>query len=137
VLGVIAAVLVLLIGGCTVAVVVMANMAEETFDEFFIDFSDAERSTDPAHCEVNGLDFADDYVVDATITNNSGVTSAYSYSFDLTGPGGRLLGSDYSVAERIEPGDTVEDRAFNTVDGPVPPDDVICTITELLRVPVS
>ena len=137
VLAVIGGIFVLLIGGCSVLIFAAGNAVEDVADDFFVDFSNAQTSTDPVSCRVDGLDFADDYRVYGTVTNNSGETSAYRYEYELLGPGDTFIGSDYGIIDRLEAGDTTEANAYGIVDGTVPPEDVTCSVTELLRTPVS
>ena len=136
VLGVALALGVLVIGGCAVGIVLLArsDTGSELISELAIDFSDGVAPTGPVSCEVDGLDFADDYRVFVTVTNESGVASHYLVDYELTGPGGELIGTDFGIVSNLEAGATERDDSIGTVNGDTPPEDVICTVVAASRV---
>lgn len=134
VLSVILAFLVLVVGGCVTVLLVGQGF---DFDDLTVDFSDAVISNDPVSCRVDGVDLADDYRVFVSITNNSGVTSAYQVGYELVGPGDTILGDDYGIIARVEPGDTVEDNAFGATSATVDAAQVQCRPTLTLRATLS
>lgn len=132
--------LVLLIGGCTAAIGIFIagnEEAREIFTELAIDFSDGVPASGPASCEVDGRDFADDYIVLTTITNVSGEDSHYLIDFELTGPNGEILGSDFGIMSNVAEGATATDNAISIIDGAPAPEDVTCEVIAATRVPAD
>lgn len=108
----------------------------EQFGELAIDFSDGSDVEGPTSCAVTGLqnDGSGDYAVDATVHNADGVASAYQVDYDLIGPDGSTIGSDFGVISRIEPGQTVVDDTIGTVSGDADWRQVSCEVTGTVRV---
>lgn len=137
--------LLILIGGCTTALVVGARNAGddggffEIVNELSLDFSAASPAIGPSSCEVDGIqnDGTGDYLVLATVTNESGETSAYEVNYELTGPAGESLGTDFGIISRVEPGETVTDNTIGIIDGNPDPADVTCSVFFTGRIPVE
>ena len=92
-------------------------------------------STAPATCQVFGLQpRTDQYAVAATVTNTNGVASTYRLTYELFGPDGASLGTDFSVVSAVAPRTTVRDDAIGYLSDPVPWDQVACTVIEVLRI---
>ncbi len=108
----------------------------ELIDEATLDFTGAERADDPASCDVIGFQFdgSDDYLVEATLTNTSGVPSHYRVEYELLGPADDFLGSDEVIISNVDPDQTVRDSPLGVVAGTVAPEEVSCSVTEVLRI---
>lgn len=112
----------------------VSEQLDEAMGELMIDFADAPASASPATCEVFGIQpRTDQYAVAATITNTDGVTSTYRLSYELFGPDGASLGTDFTIVSAVEPGTTVRDDTLGYLSDPVPWDQVTCTVIQVLR----
>ena len=133
--------LVVVCGGCTLfawigvrdAGIDIAEIAQEAGR----DFSTGVPATGPTSCEVVGFlgDTSDTYTVEVAVTNESGIDSHYRISYDLTGPDGASIGSDFGVVSNVSAGEEVRDTNFGFLSGSVDPSDVTCEVTEALRIP--
>lgn len=112
----------------------VSEQLDEAMGELMIDFTDAPASSSPATCQVFGLQpHTDQYAVAATITNTDGVVSTYRLAYELFGPDGASLGTDFSVVAVVAPGTTVRDDTLGYLSDPVPWDQVTCTVIEVRR----
>ncbi len=139
ILGIVLGIGALVFVGCTAAIVVLVasdNGAREFTTELAIDFSDAQPAAQAATCEVEGLDFADDYRVFTTVTNLDGERSHYEVRYQLI-DGDTIIGNDFGIISGLEPGDTERDDAFGVIGGTTPWQDITCRVTETLRVPTD
>lgn len=110
---------------------------DEAMGELMIDFTDAPASSASATCQVFGIQpHTDQYAVAATVTNTDGVVSTYRLAYELFGPEGESLGTDFSVVSAVAPGTTVRDDTLGYLSDPVPWDQVSCTVIQVLRLPV-
>lgn len=115
----------------------VSEQLDEAMGELMIDFTDAPVSSAPATCQVFGIQpHTDQYAVAATITNTDGVVSTYRLAYELFGPDGASLGTDFSVVAGVAPGTTVRDDTLGYLSDPVPWDRVSCTVIQVLRLPV-
>jgi hypothetical protein len=141
VLGIVLGVIVFFVGGCFVLIAVIGNAVGETLEEAIDeinDFTNAVPATGPTSCEVTGVDTVfDDYIVDVSATNDSGVTSAYRISYELFGPDDTSLGTDYGDIDRIEPGQSATSEIYGFVDIGPNWTEVSCDVISALRLPVS
>jgi hypothetical protein len=141
VLAVIGGVFVLGAGGCAALLVggtLVANdladeveaRSQEIADAFLLDFSEGVPSTGASTCEVTGIqtDGTDDYDVYATVTNDSSAASAFRVDYELVGPSGELLGADYGVLARVEPGATARQTTIGVIDGAPDWNEVSCNV---------
>lgn len=116
----------------------VSEQLDEAMGELMIDFTDAPASTAPATCEVFGIQpHTDQYAVAATITNTDGAVSTYRLAYELFGPDGASLGTDFSIVSAVEPGTTVRDDTLGYLSDPVPWDQVTCKVTQVLRIPAA
>ncbi|MGF1596498.1 MAG: FxLYD domain-containing protein [Acidimicrobiales bacterium] len=132
--------LILGIGGCSVLVLRAAgDQAQVIIDQLSLDFSRGEVTSDPASCAVIGIqnDGSGDYDVTATVTNQSGVTSAYEVNYELFGPDGESLGRDFGIINRVEPGETVTENTINILDAAPAFEDVTCQVYLTRRITVT
>jgi hypothetical protein len=124
-----------------VAVAVVGNAIGDTvteaIDDFGIDFTNGVPATGPTSCTVTGVDSFDEYDVDVSATNDSGVRSAYRINYELFDPQDASLGTDYGIISAIDPGDTVTDDAFGILDAGPDWTQVRCEVTSALRIPVT
>ena len=112
----------------------VSEQLDEAMGELMIDFTGAPASASPATCQVFGIQpHTDQYAVAATITNADGVTSTYRLTYELFGPDGASLGTDFSIVSVVEPGTTVRDDTLGYLSDPVPWDQVTCTVIQVLR----
>lgn len=127
--------------GCVALIGIGASQSDdldvfEVINEATLDFSDGVPPAGPTSCEVTGIqtDGTNDYAVDAIVTNADGVTSHYEVSYELLGPSGDFIGSDFGIISDVEPGETVRDFTLGIVDGPYEWTDVSCEVTLALRI---
>lgn len=115
----------------------VSEQLDEAMGELMIDFTDAPASSAPATCQVFGIQpHTDQYAVAATITNTDGVLSTYRLDYELFGPDGASLGTDFSVVAGVAPGTTVRDDTLGYLSDPVPWDQVTCRVIEIRQLPV-
>lgn len=136
ILGVVLAFLVLLIGGCAAIIFAVAgNEATREFvSELAIDFSDGVPAVEDATCEVDGLDVLDAYQVFTTVTNVSGEKSHYLIDYELFGPSGNSLGTDFGIVSNLDAGASERDSAQGVLSGETPAGDVRCEVFATTRV---
>ncbi len=115
----------------------VSQQLDEAMGELMIDFTDAPASSAPATCQVFGIQpHTDQYAVAATITNTDGVVSTYRLAYELFGPDGASLGTDFSVVAGVAPGTTVRDDTLGYLSDPVPWDQVTCRVIEVRQLSV-
>lgn len=133
--------LVVVCGGCGLIAFLGARDAgidiAEIAQEAGRDFSTGVPATGPSSCQVVGFlgGESDTYTVEVTITNESGIDSHYRIAYDLLGPDGSFLGSDFGIVSNVPAGDEVRDTNFGFLTGTVEPDDIACEVTEAIRIP--
>lgn len=116
----------------------VSQQLNEAMGELLIDFTDATASSAPATCQVFGIQpHTDQYAVAATITNTDGAVSTYRLTYELSGPDGAPLGTDFTIVSVVAPGTTVRDDTLGYLSGPVSWDQVTCTVVEVLRLDVT
>lgn len=114
----------------------ISEQLDEAMGELLVDFSGASPSSAPATCLVFGIQpHTDQYAVAATITNTDGEVSTYRVDYELLGPDGASLGTDFSVVSAVAPGTTVRDDTMGFLSDPVPWDQVTCRVTAVRRIP--
>ena len=119
----------LVVAGCGAFVFVFRDLLGDSL----IDFSDAVYVDDPATCRVVGVDFAEDYEIEADLTATSAVVNShYELTFALRADN-RTLGQDWTVFRDMEPGEFRTEEVFNTIDATVPFGSVDCEVVALLR----
>ncbi len=103
-----------------------------------IDFSDAVVVDDPASCAVTGVDFGEDYEIDATLTATSAQADAhYLVGIRVVGADGAVLGVEDAVFRSMAPSEQRTEGVFNTISAREPVESVSCEVTEVARVPVG
>ncbi len=118
-------------GGCGVFV---WAFREEIADSA-IDFSDSEI-VDPglASCDIVGVDFGEDYEIEATLTADNDGRAHYQLDFEVLDADGQPLGTELAVLRNMEPGETRTESVFNTIDATDPIESVTCEIFVVSRV---
>lgn len=140
VLGIILGVVVLGIGSCAAILAFAVTSADEgireVFSELTIDFSNGVPATGPVTCEVTGIqtDGTGDYEVFAVVSNESGVESHYLVDYELIGPGGEPLGTDFGIVSNVGAGDFVRDNTIGVIDALPDWTEVDCQVIEATRV---
>ena len=130
----------LVVGGCAAAIVLLAESSDdirETVSELAIDFTEGVPATGPVSCEVTGIqnDGSGDYEVFAIVTNESGVESHYLVDYELIGPSGEPLGTDFGIVSNVRPDETVRDNTIGVIDAAPDWTDVSCLVIGTSRVP--
>ncbi len=138
-LGIGGVLLVAAIGLCVVGIIAALSndQVQEAISELAIDFSDGVPAAEPATCEVTGVDDFDDYIVFTTVTNVSGEESHYLIDYELTGPSGAFIGSDFGIVSNLADGATERDNTLGVIDDATPWQDVSCTVFATTRVPTG
>lgn len=120
----------LMAGGCGVFI---WSFRDEIADAT-IDFSDAVEVDDRATCSVTGVDFGDDYAIDATLRAvTAEADSHYRVEFEVLDGAGTVVGSDDVVFRSMSPDEERTEDVFNVISASEPAESVTCNVTRVLR----
>jgi hypothetical protein len=119
----------LLAGGCGA----LAWVFREEIADATVDFSDGVAVDEPASCVVTGVDLANDYEIEATLTPvETTVVSHFRLDLELTA-GDRTVGRAEAVLRSVAPGEARTESVFNTIAASEPIGEVVCSVVEVVR----
>ncbi|MGH1491713.1 MAG: hypothetical protein ACRBK7_20355, partial [Acidimicrobiales bacterium] len=121
----------LLAGGCGLFVWAFS----EELGDAMVSFDNGVPTDDPASCRVTGTDFAEDYVIEATVVAESAqVQSHYQLELVVTDPEGQTIGLADGILRSVDPGEERTEEVYNTVDSAEPIESVTCEVRRVLRI---